>query len=288
MHAQDCISANAVDRSASELCIILTTFTTPELAACHDRAHPCSPPRSSACPPPWPAELAATLTAASGRLSSPTASTRARFAAAAGADAAARAAAREALAATGSAATSSTVGGIEPRKGSLDLLSAYARLAEPASESASEPGLRLVIAGGETLFDYRDYRAAWDKLAAELDVAPLVLGPVAQDELPSLVAAADVFCFPSVKEGFGLAAMEALAAGVPVVTRDLPVLREVFRDTVRFASDPAGFADQMRAALGDPGSHRAAGLALAKQYTWDAAAKAHLCLYNSLYDRHAR
>ena len=35
-----------------------------------------------------------------------------------------------------------------------------------------------------------------------------------------------VFAFPSVTEGFGLAAMEALAAGGPVVTRDLPVLRD--------------------------------------------------------------
>ena len=51
------------------------------------------------------------------------------------------------------------------------------------------------------------------------------------------MAAADVFAFPSTKEGFGLAAMEALAAGVPVVVRDLPVLREVFGDAVRYASD---------------------------------------------------
>jgi glycosyltransferase involved in cell wall biosynthesis len=148
-------------------------------------------------------------------------------------------------------------------------------------------GLRLVIAGGETLFDYRDYRARWDKRAAELGVAPVVLGPVDHDELPALVAAAAVFAFPSAKEGFGLAAMEALAAGVPVVTRELPVLREVFGAAARFAADPAGLAVQLRAALDDPGSLRAAGQALAESYTWEAAATAHLKLYRSLLDRAA-
>src|SRR6202011_3656705 len=169
--------------------------------------------------------------------------------------------------------------GIEPRKGSLDLLAAYALL------RARRPAARLVIAGGETLFDYRDYRARWDALAASLEVEPLVLGPVPHDELPGLVAGAAVFAFPSTKEGFGLAAMEALAAGVPVVTRDLPVLREVFRDAARFAGDPPGFAAQMLDAVaGADGAHgagslRAAGRALADRYTWEAAAAAHLGLY---------
>jgi glycosyltransferase involved in cell wall biosynthesis len=178
-----------------------------------------------------------------------------------------------------------TVGGIEPRKGSMDLLSAYAMLRDMLGDT--EPGIRLVIAGGETLFDYRDYRARWDKRAAALGVEPVVLGPVDHDELPALVAAAAVFAFPSAKEGFGLAAMEALAAGVPVVTRELPVLREVFGAAARFAADPAGFAAQLQAALDDPGSLRAAGQALAESYTWRAAAAAHLELYRSLLDRAA-
>lgn len=61
----------------------------------------------------------------------------------------------------------------------------------------------------------------------------MVLGPVPDGELPSPVAAAAAFAFPSVQEGFGLAAMEAPTAGVPVVVRDLPVLREVFGSAVR-------------------------------------------------------
>jgi glycosyltransferase involved in cell wall biosynthesis len=110
----------------------------------------------------------------------------------------------------------------------------------------------------------------------------VVLGPVAHDALPALVAGAEVFAFPSTKEGFGLAAMEALAAGVPVVTRDLPVLHEVFGDAVRFAGDPAGLADQFAAALAEPGDREAAGRALAAGYTWSGAAERHLALYRKL------
>ncbi|MEV1066146.1 glycosyltransferase [Streptomyces sp. NPDC050263] len=169
------------------------------------------------------------------------------------------------------------MGGIEPGKGSLDLLEAHALL------RAARSDVRLVIAGGETLFDYRDYRASWESRAAEPAVEPVVLGPVGEDELPSLVAAADVFAFPSLKEGFGLAAMEALAAGVPLVVRDLPVLREVFGSAARFAATPEDLATELGDALAteDP-DRRSAGRALAALHTWDAAARSHLDFYRSL------
>ena len=93
-----------------------------------------------------------------------------------------------------------------------------------------------------------------------------------------------MFAFPSTKEGFGLAAMEALAAGVPLVTRDLPVLREVFGGAARFADGPAGLRTRDRGGpRGDrPGldpAHATVGRALAAAHTWDAAAEAHLALY---------
>jgi glycosyltransferase-like protein len=169
------------------------------------------------------------------------------------------------------------VGGIEPRKGSLDLLEAYALLPESRND------VRLVIAGGETLFDYRDYRERWERRAAELGVDPVVLGPLAHDELPSLVAAASVFAFPSTKEGFGLAAMEALAAGVPLVVSDLPVLREIFDGVAGFADGPPALAVELRRALAAPDPRRrSAGQALAARYTWAEAAERHIELYRSL------
>jgi glycosyltransferase involved in cell wall biosynthesis len=83
--------------------------------------------------------------------------------------------------------------------------------------------------------------------------------------------------------------MEALAAGVPVVTRDLPVLREVFGGAARFADTPAGFATELAAALcGVDQERRTAGRRLARRYGWDAAAAAHVRLYRELLARRRR
>ncbi|MEU6641810.1 MSMEG_0565 family glycosyltransferase [Saccharomonospora sp. NPDC046836] len=266
VHAQDCISANAVARCVRTV-HHLDNFTTPELAACHERA--IVRPFAHVC---VSAAVAEELRAGWGIRATviPNGVDAHRFALAA----ADTAAVRRRQAELGRYVLA--VGGIEPRKGTLDLLEAFAVLRE------STPDVGLVIAGGETLFDYRDYRSRFDARAAELGIEPRVLGPVPHEELPSIVAAASVFAFPSTKEGFGLAAMEALAAGVPVVTRELPVLREVFGGAARFAADPAGFAAQLRAALDDPDSVREPGRALAAGYTWAKAADEHLALYRRL------
>ncbi|MGR3875115.1 MSMEG_0565 family glycosyltransferase [Streptomyces graminifolii] len=265
VHAQDCISANAAGPCVRTV-HHLDHFTTPELAACHERA--IVEPYAHIC---VSAAVAGELASGWGIEAQviPNGVAYDRFAAT---DPAAQASWRSRL-----GPYVLTVGGIEPRKGSLDLLEAYALL------RATRPDVRLVIAGGETLFDYRDYRAAWEARAAELAVEPVVLGQVDEDSLPSLVAAADVFAFPSLKEGFGLAAMEALAAGVPLVVRDLPVLREVFGGVARFAATSQDLAAELGHALAmeDP-DRRSAGRALAARHTWDAAARGHLDFYRSL------
>jgi glycosyltransferase-like protein len=265
VHAQDCISANAVDRCVRTV-HHLDHFTTPELAACHERAivHPYAHICVSSA-------VAGELAAGWGIKATviPNGVDHARFAST---GPAARARWKDRL-----GGYVLTVGGIEPRKGSLDLLEAYALL------RAGHPRTRLVIAGGETLFDHRDYRARWEARAAVLGVEPVVLGQVPDDDLPSLVAAADVFAFPSVKEGFGLAAMEALAAGVPLVVRDLPVLREVFGPAARFAATPEALAAELDGALtGGDETRRAAGLHLAARHTWSEAARRHLDFYAHL------
>lgn len=270
VHAQDCISANAVDRCIRTI-HHLDQFSTPELARCHHEA--IVKPVARICVSKAVAEevragwgLRPTVI--------PNGVEYARFAAAASdtpAAVAQRSAWRKRLGRYVLA-----VGGIEPRKGSIDLLDGFALLA------ADHPDLRLVFAGGETLFDYRDYRARFDSRAAELGIDPIILGTVEHAELPALVAAAAVLPFLSVKEGFGLAAMEALAAGVPVVARDLPVLREVCGDAVAYAHDPASTAAALAAALRPDPPRAGHGRAVAAGFSWDAAASAHLAFYRSV------
>jgi glycosyltransferase-like protein len=282
VHAQDCISANAAGRCLRTVHHI-DHFQTPELAACHERA--ITEPAGHVC---VSAAVARELRDGWGITATviPNGVDAPRFAAAAGSSPAATARRDAWRHQLGPYVLS--VGGIEPRKGSIDLLDSFARLraARPRllpPARPGRPGPALVIAGGETLFDYRSYRAAWQARADELGVTPIVLGPVPHGDLPSLVAAADVFAFPSTAEGFGLAAMEALAAGVPVVTRDLPVLREVFGGAARFGADVAGLAAALGDALERPDpALAAAGRALARRHTWAAAAGRHLGLYRSL------
>ena len=122
-----------------------------------------------------------------------------------------------------------TVGGIEPRKGSLTLLEGFAALRRLVPEL--DP--LLLIAGGTTLFDYRHERERFAARVARARRRPSTCacsGRSPPDAIERLFRAADVFAFPSVKEGFGLAALEALAAELPVVASDLDVFRGFLAD----------------------------------------------------------
>ena len=263
VHAQDCISANAHPGCVRTVHHI-DSFATPELVACHERAirtpvaHVCvSHAVAWALRSGW--AIDATVI--------PNGVESERF------EAAARAVTKPARPYV------LAVGGIEPRKGTLDLIEAFALLRRARD-------VDLVIAGGETIFDYRPYREQVERRAEELGVTMRVLGPVPHAEMPRVIAAASVFALPSIQEGFGLAAMEALAAGIPVVARDLPVLREVFVGAVRFASTPSSFAAELGSALDDPSPEFVkAGRALAQRHTWHGAALAHIAMYQGHVDR---
>jgi glycosyltransferase-like protein len=265
VHAQDCISANAVPDCIRTV-HHLDTFTTPELVACHERAivtpyaHVCvSQAVADELARGWGIDAAVI----------PNGVDYSRFAAATG-DAVGRQAWKQRLGRYVLA-----VGGVEPRKGTLDLVTAMAAV------SQTDPGLRLVIAGGETLFDYREYRAEVLARCLELGLDPVLLGPVDHDALPALVAQAATFAFPSTREGFGLAAMEALASGVPVVMRDLPVLHEVFGEAVTYATTVEELAAGLLRATGprdETGPAR--GRSLARRFQWELAALAHQALYS--------
>ncbi|MCB4458423.1 glycosyltransferase family 4 protein [Leisingera sp. McT4-56] len=136
-------------------------------------------------------------------------------------------------------------------------------------------------------------RAALERQIAELGIEDRVdlMGHV--DDVPALLEAADIFLIPSAWEGFGLAAVEAMNAGLPVVASDVPGLREtVGRDGAAALlvppSDAAGIAAALQRLADDPAMRRrmgAAGFEAAKKYDIARFAAAHRTLYQSLEAR---
>jgi glycosyltransferase-like protein len=181
-----------------------------------------------------------------------------------------------------------SVGGIEPRKGSLHLVRA---LAEVARRSPVPPALAVI--GGHSFQDHRAYReavvASLPGLGLELGRDVVELGTVPDEEVPGWYAAADALAFPSTKEGFGLAVLEAMSAGLPVVTSDLPVFREYLhpeRDALLVpVGDEQALAEALLRVLADDDlRHRliAGGADVVRRFTWRATAEQHSALYASL------
>jgi glycosyltransferase-like protein len=177
-----------------------------------------------------------------------------------------------------------SVGGIEPRKGSDTLVHALAAL----RKSGHDPVLAVV--GGHSFQDYRAYADRVLAMIPELGLCPgrdvVQLGTVPDAELPAWYAAADVLAFPSTKEGWGLAVLEAMSAGLPVVTSDLPVFLEYLRPgrdaLVVPVGDAAALARALAAVLDDPALAarlRAAGQAVSRRFTWARSAREHRAIY---------
>jgi len=178
-----------------------------------------------------------------------------------------------------------TVGGIEPRKGSLELIEAFADL-----RGAVDPAPVLTVIGGHSFQDHQAYRDQVLARAAELEVQfgtdVVVVGTVPDQELPSWYHAADVFVFPSVKEGWGMVLLEAMTAGLPVVATDIPVFLEFLRDDenalLARAGDVASLCKAFRRICGDLDLRSRLALAgplTASRYTWETCAAQHITIY---------
>ena len=167
-----------------------------------------------------------------------------------------------------------SVGTVEERKNLVTAVRALAEL----------PAFRLTSAGPHTPYAHKVIQAA-----ADLGVGERVelLGFVDDATLRSLYARATALVFPSFYEGFGLPPLQALAAGLPVVAADIPVLREVLGDCALFAhpSDPASFADRVRAVCAPDTMVRdlvARGVAHAREFTWAGVAERTVSLYREV------
>jgi alpha-1,3-rhamnosyl/mannosyltransferase len=165
------------------------------------------------------------------------------------------------------------VGTLEPRKNLPTLLDAWRELRTDCRGGGAPP---LLLCGP------RGWRAReLRRRLAEAEAEGWLrwLGYVSPTELAALYRDAAVVALPSLYEGFGMPAVEALAAGAPLVLSDLPVFREVAGDAALYA--PAGrpdlWRDRLRQVLGDETLRRdlaRRGRQRAAQFDWRRAAAA--------------
>ena len=135
------------------------------------------------------------------------------------------------------------IGRLFPQKGHRYLLEAVAMIKDEF------PGLRLLIVGdGPLLNELTEYTKAGN-------ISENVIFTGSRRDIPGVLAAMDIFVFPSLWEGFGNALIEAMAAGKPVVATDIPAAREILNaeDMAMIVSteDPSAIAGALTRLITD-------------------------------------
>ncbi|MHB1133267.1 MAG: glycosyltransferase family 4 protein [Chloroflexota bacterium] len=161
------------------------------------------------------------------------------------------------------------VGTIHPRKNLERLLAAYGRVRQ---RERLPHQLALI---GQAGWQASIIAAAVRRHGLE-DVV-VSTGYVSEPDLPSVLGAAELLAFPSLYEGFGLPALEAMACGVPVLAANSTSLPEVTGDAAHLVDplDEDAIADGLTRLLADNGLRadlRERGLIQARQFSWERAA----------------
>lgn len=173
-------------------------------------------------------------------------------------------------------------GGIDYRKNIEGLIEAYALMPDSIRTK-----YQLAVICKIQL----DERRRLESLALRFGLAKddvVFTGFVTEKDLVALYNNATLFVFPSLHEGFGLPALEAMSCGVPVIGSNTSSIPEVIgrEDALFDPADTHAIAAKIHQALGDDAFHmslREHGLEQARKFTWDASAKRALEAFEQLH-----
>ena len=171
---------------------------------------------------------------------------------------------------------------LEPRKDVPCLIRAFARIADAL------PDLTLVIAGR----DGWGADAVRDAAAASGHTTRIMrVGWMDDDLLPAFFRQAEAVAYPSLEEGFGLPALEALACGAALVTTSGSAMQDVVGSAALLVPprDERALASDLNRICTDPDVQRRlrlAGPERAARFTWDASVDQHLAAYAAALGGH--
>lgn len=172
------------------------------------------------------------------------------------------------------------VGRLEEQKGYPDLIDAWAQLRRNSRPDIADSVLIIAGEGRQ--------RPSLEAQIRQLGVSEHVRLPGHREDVPKFLAGADLLAFSSHYEGFGLALVEAMAAGLPVVATAVDSVPEVAGDcpAARLvpARDPAALAKAIAESLATAGDGREAQAAFARARAQTYALPKMLEAYAALYD----
>ncbi len=176
------------------------------------------------------------------------------------------------------------VGGIDQRKNYRALIETLRRL---VSNPAPGQGAPVLVMAGNIAGDRQFPKLKALIADAKLDDSVILPGFIPDHDLLQLYPISSVFFFPSLYEGFGLPPLEAMAAGVPVVSSNTSCMPEVLGDAA-VCVDPLDYdaaAQEMYGLLTDPQRRmllKERGKERAAQFTWERTGELTMQAYERL------
>jgi len=143
------------------------------------------------------------------------------------------------------------------------------------------PKYKLLIAGSRNVFqdrvkEYIKYKDISDQVE--------FLGFVPDQKLSELYSSVTALVQPSFSEGFGLTGVEAMSFGTSILASDIPIFREIYKDTAFYFSpfSVASFVQAVHAQENNPENYNKEGINLAKTYSWEKMTNQTLEVYKSV------